>query len=76
MNNYAVLETGTNGNLVATADGTNLTYLQVRLALITTTKLMALERSTQVELPSVQHQVQPTTSVNNRLLMVDHKAIN
>ena len=27
MNNYAVLETGSNGNLVATADGTNLTYV-------------------------------------------------
>ena len=27
MNNYAVLETGTNGNLVASADGTNVTYM-------------------------------------------------
>ena len=27
MNNYAVLETGTNGNLVASANGTNVTYM-------------------------------------------------
>ena len=27
MNSYAVLETGTNGNLEATANGTNVTYM-------------------------------------------------